>query len=479
MRTRRIHETVIRMLKLLSLVTSAAIALSGATPPAQAHSALQWGECPGGPGTVGIECASLQVPVDWDNPDGRQLTLMIGRLRSTAAQPKGSVLVNLGGPIGISIDLMRSYGGAEAFAGLRQNMDIITWDLRGGPNAPGLSTNLPCDWTGVRLPRFPRTQTEFDRLAATNRANAEQCQAKDPELFAAMDSASHARDADAIRQALGDTKVNFYGASYGGFIGQAYARLFPQRVRALVLDGTWNHSTDNWDRELPRLARDVQLAINHYFDWCRKQPNCAGTPALWQRVVAQAQRNPIPAGTTSYDGNEIRTLGLYLARDGSASYPKLAAAIKQAATGDASGFAPAPPNPPFPSAASPGVVECADWPHPANQRRLNQQVRRMEAAAPYTGAAGTIEQAVLSCIGWPIPVQNKPAALPPGLPPLLMAGNWSEYDTASRVIAQVPGSGSIYHDGAGHTLYPLNACARAKIDAYFTELVIPPRGTRC
>jgi hypothetical protein len=60
-----------------------------------------------------------------------------------------------------------------------------------------------------------------------------------------------------------------------------------------------------------------------------------------------------------------------------------------------------------------------------------------------------------------------------------MAGNWSEFQAASRVVDQVPGSGSIYHDGPGHTLYQFNACARALIDAYLADLVVPAPGTRC
>ncbi|HWD79121.1 MAG TPA: alpha/beta fold hydrolase [Kribbella sp.] len=462
------------MLKLLSLAASGVLTANVLTPPAQT---LTWGECPGGPGTVGIECATLEVPVDWDRPDGRQITLTIGRLRSTAATPRGSVLVNFGGPVGISIDLMRKYGGGESFAELRKKMDIVTWDLRGGPNAPGLSTNLPCEWTGARIPSMPRNQAEFDALAATNRAAATRCQAKDPELFGAMDSATHARDADAIREALGERQTSFYGASYGGFIGQAYARLFPQRVRAMVLDGTWNHSTDDWDRELPLLARDVQSYVTRFFDWCRRQGNCADAPALWRKVVARAERTPLPAGSVTYSGDDIRAQAVRLARV--AAYDKLLAALRKAAAGEASGFVPDPPNSPHPTTASPGVVECTDWPHPADQRQLERQVRRMEAAAPYTGAVATIQQAMLSCVGWPIPVRNPPAALPKGLPPLVMAGNWSEFQAASRVVAQVPGSGSIYHDGPGHTLYQSNACARALVDAYLADLVVPAAGTRC
>ncbi|MEU8222089.1 alpha/beta fold hydrolase [Kribbella sp. NPDC048915] len=466
---RRIRDNLPGMPKILSLAAGVALA---ANPLTAAEASLSWGDCPGGPGTVGMECAALQVPVDWDRPDGRRITLMVGRLPATGPK-QGSVQVNLGGPMGMNIDLLRSYGGADAFAGLRRTMDIITWDLRGGPNVPGMSTNLPCEWTGVRQPRVPRDQAAFDALAKANRAAAERCRAKDPELFAAMDSGSHARDLDAVRRALGEPAVNFYGASYGGFIGQAYARLFPEHVRSMVLDGTWNHSASNWDRELGRLARDVQGSVTRFLDWC----DCA---PLWQRVVARAQRTPMRAGSTTYDGNEIRATGLQLARRGEASYPKLLAALQKAAAhGDASGFVPEPPNAPFPATPSPGVVECLDWPHPTSQRQLRQQVRRMEAAAPYTGAAGTIQLAVLSCIGWPVPVRNAPAALPDGLPPLLMAGNWTEYDAALRVVDQVPGSGSIYHDGPGHTLYQSSVCARTKIDSYLMDLVVPPRGTRC
>jgi pimeloyl-ACP methyl ester carboxylesterase len=472
---RRIRATVAGMLlKLFSLAASTVLTANALTANAATTTepTLSWGECPGGPGTVGMQCASLQVPVDWERPDGRKITLMVGRLPATEGR-QGSVQVNLGGPMGMNIDLLRSYGGADAFAGLRRTMDIVTWDLRGGPNLAGMSTNLPCGWTGVRQPRVPRTPAEFDTLATANREVAEECRAKDPELFGAMDSGSHARDLDAVRRALGEPKVNFYGASYGGFIGQAYARLFPQKVRSMVLDGTWNHSAGNWDRELMRLARDVQSYLTRFFAWC----DCS---AVWQRVVARAQRQPMPAGSTTYDGNEIRAMGIQLARTGEPSYPKLLAALKKADVhGDASGFVPEPPNAPFPSLPSPGVVECLDWPHPASYRELRQQFRRMEAAAPYSGAAGTIQLAMLSCVGWPVPVRNAPAALPSGLPPLVMAGNWSEYDAAARVIDQVPGSGSIYHDGPGHTLYSSNECARANIDAYLTDLVVPRRGTRC
>jgi pimeloyl-ACP methyl ester carboxylesterase len=434
-----------------------------------------------------MECAPLEVPVDWSKPGGRKLTLMLGRLEpDDAARPaSGSVLVNFGGPIGNSIELMRRYG-HEAFAGLRQRMNIVTWDIRGGPGLPGLSTpNLPCTWRPTRIPAYPRNQQEFDALVVSNRAAANECRERDPELFDHMDSASNARDVEAIRRALGEAQVNFYGASYGGFIAQSYARLYPHRVRTMVLDGTWNHSARDWDRELDALALANERSIRRFFNWCADTPACVlhgtGLPERWRRLVARADRLPIPAPTVDarYDGRDLQSLGLALARGGAEAWPKLAQAIADAERGDASGFAPAPPQRPYPSVPAPGVVECLDWPTLADQADLETTVRRLSRLAPDVGATNTLAMNTLLCAGWPTKPTNLPKPLPRGLPPLLAAGNWNESEATSRVLAQVPGSGSVYHDGPGHTLYTVNTCAREHIDRYLADRTIPPHGTTC
>ena len=81
-----IRESVGSMLETTCLAIGALALNAIITPPT---AGLAWGDCPGGPGTVGIECATLQVPVSWDDPGGRKITLMLGRLRSTAAEPQG------------------------------------------------------------------------------------------------------------------------------------------------------------------------------------------------------------------------------------------------------------------------------------------------------------------------------------------------------------------------------------------------------
>lgn len=474
----------------LSLAVAAAGLTSWAARDAQAlvrpKSSLAWGACPDG-GAAGMECASLQVPVDWAKPGGRRITLMVGRLRADGGTPAdGSVLINFGGPGAPGIATMRAR--PELFAELRHRMDLITWDPRGyGEAFGGLSTGLPCAWTANRLPPLPRNQQEFDQIVASNRASADACRTKDPDLFDHMDSATQARDMDAIRRALGERQLNLLMQSYGGAFGQSYAHLFPQRVRTLLLDGTLNHSSGDWNRELDATALDNQRVMTRFFDWCDGEASCvlhgSDVRRIWQDLVAAADRNPVPAPAvnTSYDGRDLQILAIAKAggfpTGGPSQWGVLAQAIRDAGRGDASGFAP-PGRFPYPFLPT-GYTECLDWPHAANQADMAATVRRLSEVAPYTGAASTMAINTLGCVGWPIPVTNPPRPLPKGLPPLLSAGNWREYDSAERAVQQVPGSGSIYHDGPGHTLYGANACATAHINRYLIDRQVPARDTIC
>jgi hypothetical protein len=195
--------------------------------------------------------------------------------------------------------------------------------------------------------------------------------------------------------------------------------------------------------------------------------------------VAKAERSPIRAeqdGTTyHYDGSDLRAFGLGLARQ--KDWGALAKAIRDALRGDGSAFVPKPPQSPYPDLST-GITECLDLPRLAYDE-LTGTVERLERVAPNTGAVSTMATNTLQCSGWPTPVTNPPAELPDGLPPLLGAGAWDEFDAVQPVLDQVPGSGSIFHDDAGHTLYMVNACARRHIDRYFTDEVVPPRGTEC
>ncbi|WP_214327044.1 alpha/beta fold hydrolase [Nonomuraea sediminis] len=451
--------------------TTVALALL-LSPTPTAYSALDWAQCPGD--KIGMECADLQVPLDWDKPDGRRITLKLGRLKATGT-PEGSVLVAYGGPGGPGIAITQ--GIPDTWAGLRKRMNVVTWDTRGyGKQFGGLGTGLPCTWTRLPMPAFPRDDAEWGRMSDANRGYAEACRQNDPDFFAHMSSADQARDMEAIRKALGEQKLNFYGASYAGFYGQDYARLFPDKVRTIALDGTWSHSAPDWNAELDELAGAGQKAMDRFFTWCAAH-DCRDARHTWRTLLAKADRNPVRAKDVAYNARDLQGLALGIARQGPGAWPALAKAISAADRGDASAFVPEH-GMRYPDQST-GVTECLDWPRPADRAELETLVKRLRRIAPDTGTAGTIAEATLGCVGWPVPVTNPPKPLPKGLPPLLGAGNWGESDAVERVLSQVPGSVTVRHEGPGHTLYLSNTCARAHIDRYLTEAVLPPRGTAC
>lgn len=460
-------------------------ATAGAEPTTTVGSALDWKPCPvGDEDKSGMECSAIEVPVDWSKTDGRKITLQLGRLPSTGPKPaEGSLLVAYGGPGGPGLAITRQ--NPEVWDELRQRMDMITWDTRGyGDQFGGTSTGLDCTWSRHPIPSLPQDDAEFGRLARINYGIAFACRSRDPEFFDHLSSADHARDMEAIRIALGQPKLNFYGASYAGFYAQTYARLFPDRVRTLVLDGTFAHAVADWDTELITNAKRNETTLGRFFDWCERDRACSlyGRDAerIWRRLVVKADRTPIAGrrdgATIHYDGADLRGRALIMARG--KKWNELGTAIRDADRGDASGFIPAPPQSPYLDLST-GITECTDLPRPADLRELRAQARRVERVAPNLGTAGTMIASTLNCLGWPTPVTNPPAPLPAGLPPLVGAGTWDEFDAIEPVLDQVPGGGSIFHDDWGHTLYSFNECARTLINRYVTDLAVPARGTEC
>ncbi|MDA0565693.1 alpha/beta hydrolase [Streptomonospora sp. S1-112] len=456
-----------------------------AAPPGRGQR-LDWGACPEGDYGIGMECATLRVPVDHDKPRGRHITLTVGRLPAIGdGGAEGTVVVNPGGPVGIGIEYLATYG--DAFTGLREDMDIVTWDLRGDPNGHGgFSTALDCHWGYVETPRFPADQAAFADLAAANRATAQECRAADPALFDHMSSADHADDLEAVRAALGERRLNLHMTSYGGVIGQSYARQYPERVRTLYLDGVADH-TGEGDAVYEGFARDGDAAFGRFADWCAAEEACAlhgqDVERRWRALTAGADADPIPASVAGvdYTGRDLKAaaVAVLTAERPGATWEALAEAVVAAEDGDASGFVRDPAHP-FPGSPQPGVVECLDWNRPADHAQAEATAARLDEVAPNTGGRLQMYGNILSCAGWPAPVANPPGPLPEEVPPLLGAGTWREFGSTARAVEDVAGSVAIEHDGPGHGLYwGGNACVVAHADAYLRTRELPPPGTAC
>jgi pimeloyl-ACP methyl ester carboxylesterase len=268
------------MRRLLAAATLAGLVAGGVTASAGAqadpvrgepgYGAVDWGTCTE-PTLVakGADCGFVSVPLDYAHPDGATVKLAVSRIKHTVTADKfqGVMLVNPGGP-GAS-GLILPVLGAVVPDKAGEAYDWIGFDPRGvGSSKPKLS----CDgkYFGYNRPAYVPSTPEIElawRAKAT--AYAKACAAAGGRLLDHLRTTDSARDMDSIRQALGQEQINFYGFSYGTYLGQVYATLFPTRVRRMVLDGNvdprdvWYVSNLNQD-----IAFDRNMRV--YFGWLAK-----------------------------------------------------------------------------------------------------------------------------------------------------------------------------------------------------------------
>jgi pimeloyl-ACP methyl ester carboxylesterase len=463
------------------LLALGACSTADAAPVADASAAaLAWSACAGDV-AADLECAELDVPVDHDDPDGAVITLTLARAAATGAGGStGTALFNPGGPGGSGVAALS--GALEHFAGLREHMDVVTWNPRGGQSGEHLP--MASCATG---PAFatPDDRSAYERAVAENAEAVAPCRDAAPELFAHMDSATQARDMDAIRAALGEEELSYLGNSYGGVLGASYARLFPERVRAMVLDSVPDHVSPLAESERHQYE-GLEAVFERFTTWCAEDAGCAlhGSDAedVWQDTVRRAERDPLPgaeaAGERRYDGDDLKALAQPMVLR-EAGWPALAEAIAAAAGGDAAGFDPRGRGlPPQPSAML--AVRCADGAAYDGYRAYRRAVERSERFSP--NFSGARENLHLGCSSWaPEPV-NPPAPLPSGdLPPILGVAPVYEEASVRAVTDAVPGSVTVAYDGVGHGLYVNHGdpCAIGHIDRYLVDGVLPEPGTTC
>ncbi|GII97379.1 alpha/beta fold hydrolase [Sinosporangium siamense] len=334
------------------------------------------------------------------------------------------------------------------------------------------------------LAATPDNKRAYDEVLKTNTADTERCRNAAPELFANLDSATQARDMDAIRAALGEEKLTYLGNSYGGVLGASYARLFPKRVRAMALDSVPNHVVPV-AKSTRLLYQGVERTFARFADWCAKSADCVlrgkDVAKTWRAVLRQADRNPLPgapaAGDRRYDSKDLKVLSqLLMLRE--ATWPAWAAAIKRASEGNASGFDPQGRGlMRQPSAML--ATRCADGYSVDGYAGYRASLARSAKVSPHF--AGIWESGVLSCSPWA--KTTNPLAPLPGhkLPPLLGIGPVYEHDSVRGITDQVPGSVTLRYDGNLHGPY-VNAgdkCVIAHVNRYLIDGKLPAAGARC
>jgi pimeloyl-ACP methyl ester carboxylesterase len=457
--------------------------------PSPSASKIAWTDCGGG-----FQCGSLQVPLDYSNPQGRKISLSLLRKPATqAANRIGSLLANPGGPGVSGIEFLRS--DIRSLSNLNRRFDLVTWDPRG----VGESTPITCV-SGPELDAYLSIDTVLDD-PQEKQANlqsdvdfANACQRRHGDLLPFLDSASTANDMDQIRQAIGDEKLTYLGFSYGTLIGQWYAKLFPTHVRALSLDGVVDPAVSANDATIAQVA-GFEKNLQAFLADCRTRSSCAygrsGDPAVkLAAAMVRLDTNPLRVGNRQLTRSLAMTgvlLSLYVQEfwvaldlgltaldrgDGSILLRLADQYNERNADGTYSNL--------FNGAYL--ATYCLDFPVPTDIASYDRLGSAFEHASPFFGPWSQYSN--YQCAVWPAKPRRELGPLKiDDAPPILLVGGTNDpatpYAEAVAVNKQIAGSVLLTRQGNGHTSYDASPCSHAAEDVYLIDLTLPAPGTVC
>src|SRR3954468_19236172 len=282
----------------MPIVVVAALALLVPTASAAKRKLLVWTDCGGG-----YQCASLKVPRDYSRPHGAQFTLAIIRLPAREER-RGALFVNFGGPGGNAVSTVHAVGGI-LWGAVNDHFDIVGVDPRGvGLTSPAVDCKVNQETQGFYSEPFPTPLTlDRDALIAKDQAYVQRCKDLNGSVLKYITTRNTARDMDRVRAAMGDDQLNYFGFSYGTFLGATYASLFPDRYRAMVLDGPVdaNSYANTPTVNLREQSQGFERAAGRFFQACAANQSFCGFGgddpwSAFDQLVEAANVHPIQAG---------------------------------------------------------------------------------------------------------------------------------------------------------------------------------------
>lgn len=448
------------------------------------------------------QCATIEVPVDYAKPTGDTFELALRKVPALEPSERiGSLLINPGGPGGSGVQYAQ-FASLVFSKDLRSAYDIVGFDPRGIGDSDAVSCLTDADMDALfAADPTPDTADERSRLVAAWEGATGRCASRGGERALHMSSTEVARDLDVMRALVGDAKLNYFGVSYGTFLGALYADLFPQRVGRFVLDSAVSPN----QTDLQKLQYDAQgfeSSIAAFIDWCVKQDSCAlGTDPSKAEVqitdlLDRIDRTPL---RTSKSG--LPTVGegwigfaIFMCLYSEESWPTLNKGLAEAleeGRGDAlvsfafsvvsrsskGGYAESS----YLHAMIP--VRCADWPRTPETPAFRDQRERLQTAHPlWTRLTGELFD---NCSAWP-GAARKPSGstLGVGAAPILVIGNLRDPATpiggTEQLASDLDSATLVTSDSDGHgAYYSGDSCVDGVVDDYLIQGKVPPASKAC
>lgn len=248
-----------------------------------------WQHC-AEPDLKALECATIQVPMDYQRPAGRKLSLALSRHR--VADPAK----RLGA---LAVDPMTS-GGTHLPAffldrPIAKQYDLVGMVSRGDPPSTATFCARPGQQENsyASLPSRP-TDAQLSRFADAERAHERSCARLGDGFRRYVTSTNIARDLDVVRAVLGERRLNYLGGSQATVVGVQYASLFPHRTGRVVLDSTLPPDLDWYRFQDVDLPAAHDRAIRRFAQWAGHRDATyhlgLGAAAVMRTVDATSRR---------------------------------------------------------------------------------------------------------------------------------------------------------------------------------------------
>ncbi len=479
------------------------------------HQDLTWTDCTDDASGTAFQCATVTVPLDYDHPQGKTITVALKKLPSTSPSPRGSVFLNPGGPGGSGISLIESQ--AELYKSGDLSEVLATYDVIGfDPRGVGQSTPITC-WTPedvqaivagqAEVPFSPLTPGSAADIVAQGSREATACEehTEVPEILDHMDTRSVARDMDVMRALVGDKDLNYLGHSYGTYLGAVYTELFPDNMGRVVLDSAMDPTMARQDP----MEGDAAAGEQSLRTYIESQQGQAGFPLSGTTDEAVAQlaafldgldANPLTVSDAVAPLDRAKAVNAIgkLVNSSPDKWPLLTEGLSQAMNAhdgttlktnaeSVSGNS-APPT------TEKQVVEqlrglkvfsanrCLDFPDTGNEASWDTALASYHHDYPVFHSA--LPQTDAFCHGWGHTSKTKAVDVDvEATNPVLVIGILHDpntpYPWSHALVSRIRNSHLLSVDMYGHVATGKNSCATAKIGDYLVNGTLPSDGEVC
>lgn len=451
--------------------------------------AISWKSC-----GDGLECGYLDVPIDYADENSATISLYLTKhIATSSSQRIGTLLVNPGGP-GFGGSYLAGSANNIYSPAILSSFDIIGWDPRGtGQSIPAIDCTDDYDYFFAGGDITPDTDQERADIVASTEEFTKACFDNNDELLPYVGTNNVARDMDMIRRALGEDRISYFGFSYGSELGATWATLFPDTVRAAVLDGASDPNADDLVGTLQQ-NKGFEESIATFLANCSSDSSCAlnnggNAEGAFDDLMEQLDENPISTSS----GRPDLTRGMALIAVAQAMYSDtywsyLEDALALARTGDGTDLLTLYDQ--YFQRQADGTygneleaflnISCADNPNRMTIKEADSYVPRFQANAPRFSPGTTGDY---TCVFWPKALDPRIKVTGAGAGPIVVIGTTGDAATplasTRNMVKSLEAGRLIVVTANQHTGYGVNSCVNDAVDSYLIDLVAPATELAC